>query len=45
MRGTKAVPVEGEHKPFSFLTTDANAVVQPIHPKAMPAILTEPARR
>ena len=26
---------------FGFLTTDANAVVKPIHPKAMPVILTE----
>ena len=25
---------------FGFLTTDANAVVKPIHPKAMPVILT-----
>lgn len=25
---------------FGFLTTDANAVVAPVHPKAMPAILT-----
>ncbi len=27
---------------FGFLTTTANAVVAPIHPKAMPVILTEP---
>ncbi|MFG1399805.1 SOS response-associated peptidase [Roseixanthobacter pseudopolyaromaticivorans] len=27
---------------FAFLTTDPNAVVGPIHPKAMPAILTDP---
>jgi putative SOS response-associated peptidase YedK len=27
---------------FGFLTTEANAVVSPIHPKAMPVILTEP---
>lgn len=27
---------------YSFLTTDANGVVGPIHPKAMPAILTDP---
>ena len=27
---------------FAFLTTDPNAEVGPIHPKAMPAILTEP---
>ena len=25
---------------YAFLTTDANAVVAPIHPKAMPVILT-----
>ena len=25
---------------FGFLTTDANGVVRPIHPKAMPVILT-----
>ena len=25
---------------FAFLTTDANGIVGPIHPKAMPAILT-----
>jgi len=39
-RGTKASPIEGEHRLFSFLTTDANAEVGQIHPKAMPAILT-----
>jgi putative SOS response-associated peptidase YedK len=30
---------------FAFLTTDANAEVGAIHPKAMPVILTEPAER
>jgi len=39
-RGTKAAPVIGEHRLFGFLTTDANAEVAPIHPKAMPVILT-----
>jgi putative SOS response-associated peptidase YedK len=39
-RGTKAEPVDGEHRLFSFLTTDANAEVGAVHPKAMPAILT-----
>jgi putative SOS response-associated peptidase YedK len=39
-RGTKANPVEGEHTLFGFLTTDANAVVKPVHAKAMPVILT-----
>jgi putative SOS response-associated peptidase YedK len=35
--------VEGEHLLFSFLTTQANATVGAIHPKAMPAILASPA--
>lgn len=39
-RGTKAEPVEGEHKLYAFLTTEPNAEVKPIHPKAMPVILT-----
>lgn len=33
----------GEHLLYSFLTTLANGVVGPVHPKAMPAILTTPA--
>ncbi len=41
-RGTKAAPEIGEHRLFGFLTTDANAEVAPVHPKAMPVILTEP---
>jgi putative SOS response-associated peptidase YedK len=28
---------------YGFLTTDPNAIVAPVHPKAMPVILTEPA--
>jgi hypothetical protein len=40
IRGTKADPVEGEHKLFSFLTTDPNTIVKPIHEKAMPVILS-----
>ncbi|SDR49826.1 Putative SOS response-associated peptidase YedK [Rhizobiales bacterium GAS113] len=43
VRGTKANPVEGEHHLFGFLTTEPNDIVAPIHPKAMPAILTTPA--
>ncbi|SDR63444.1 Putative SOS response-associated peptidase YedK [Rhizobiales bacterium GAS113] len=39
-RGTKANPIEGEHQLFGFLTTEPNAEVAPIHPKAMPVILT-----
>ena len=31
---------ESTNELFAFLTTDANAVVAPIHPKAMPVILT-----
>jgi putative SOS response-associated peptidase YedK len=41
-RGTKAAPVVGEHKVFGFLTCEPNSVVTPIHPKAMPVILTKP---
>lgn len=41
-RGTKAEPVEGKHQLYGFLTTDANVEVKPIHPKAMPVILTTP---
>jgi putative SOS response-associated peptidase YedK len=43
VRGPKSAPVEGDHELFGFLTTEANAIVAPIHPKAMPAILTTPA--
>jgi putative SOS response-associated peptidase YedK len=42
VRGPKSAPVEGRHELFGFLTTEANAVVAPIHPKAMPVILTKP---
>ena len=42
MRGPKSAPIDGEHELFGFLTTDANAVIAPIHPKAMPVILTTP---
>lgn len=36
-------PSEGKqnHTLFAFLTSDPNTVVAPIHPKAMPVILTE----
>lgn len=36
-------PRTGEHELFAFLTCEANALVKPIHPKAMPVILTDPA--
>lgn len=39
-RGTKSKPVPEPHNVYGFLTTNPNAVVKPIHPKAMPAILT-----
>ncbi len=42
-RGPKSAPVEGDHELFGFLTTDANAIVAPIHPKAMPVFLMTPA--
>jgi putative SOS response-associated peptidase YedK len=38
-RGTKANPVEGDHNIYGFLTTEPNAVVAPVHAKAMPVIL------
>jgi putative SOS response-associated peptidase YedK len=43
VRGPKSAPVDGQHELFGFLTTEPNAVVAPIHPKAMPVILTTPA--
>jgi len=42
-RGTETDPVTGEHRLFGFLTTESNAEVRPIHPKAMPVILKTPA--
>ncbi|TWB59079.1 hypothetical protein FBZ94_105355 [Bradyrhizobium sacchari] len=39
-RGTKSKPVPGPHQVYGFLTTTPNAVVEPIHPKAGPVILT-----
>ena len=43
VRGPKSAPVEARHELFSFLTTEANAIVTPIYPKAMPVILTTAA--
>ena len=43
VRGTKKENpdrVEEEHRLFSFLTTEANGVVGPVHQKAMPVLLT-----
>jgi putative SOS response-associated peptidase YedK len=42
VRGPKSGPVEGLHELFGFLTTEANAIIAPIHPKPMPVILTKP---
>jgi hypothetical protein len=44
-RGTKSKPVPGSHQVYGFLTTSPNAVVAPIHPKAMPVILTTDEER
>jgi putative SOS response-associated peptidase YedK len=41
-RDPKSAPIEGDHELFGFLTTEANAIVAPIHPQAMPVILTTP---
>jgi putative SOS response-associated peptidase YedK len=38
--GTKKDPIEGEHRLFSFLTTEPNSIVRSIHEKAMPVILS-----
>jgi putative SOS response-associated peptidase YedK len=42
VRGPRSAPIDEEHELFGFLTTEANAIVAPIHPKAMPVILTTP---
>jgi putative SOS response-associated peptidase YedK len=44
-RGTKSKPIPGPHQVYRVLTTDANAVVAPIHAKAMPVILTTDEER
>jgi putative SOS response-associated peptidase YedK len=44
-RGTKAKLLPGPHLVYGFLTTEPNSVVEPIHPKAMPVILTSPEER
>jgi putative SOS response-associated peptidase YedK len=44
-RGTKSKPIPGPHQVYGFLTTAPNAVVEPIHPKAMPVILTTDQER
>jgi putative SOS response-associated peptidase YedK len=43
--GSKKEPNVGEHLLFSFLTTDANDLVRPVHAKATPVILRTDADR
>jgi putative SOS response-associated peptidase YedK len=40
VRGSMKNPRDGDHQHYAFLTTDPNGIVKPIHPKAMPVILT-----
>jgi hypothetical protein len=44
-RGTTSKPIPGPHQVYGFLTTSPNAVVEPIHPKALPVILTTEEER
>jgi putative SOS response-associated peptidase YedK len=44
-RGTKSKPILGPHDVYGFLTTASNGIVEPIHPKAMPVILTTDEER
>jgi putative SOS response-associated peptidase YedK len=44
-RGTESEPIPGPHLVYGFLTTSPNAVVEPIHDKAMPVILTTDEER
>jgi putative SOS response-associated peptidase YedK len=39
-RGPKSKPMAGPHRIFAFLTCAPNGVVAPIHPKAMPVVLS-----
>jgi len=43
VRGTKAERVVSDHLLFSFLTTEANSVVAPIHERAIPVQLLDDA--
>lgn len=40
VRGSMKNPLEGDHELFGFLTCEPNEIVKPIHPKAMPVVLT-----
>jgi putative SOS response-associated peptidase YedK len=44
-RGTKSKPIPGPYLVYGFLTRAANAVVKPIHRKAIPVILTTDEER
>ena len=44
-RGAKSKPIPGPHLVYGFLTTAPNPVVAPIHPKAMPVILSTDEQR
>jgi putative SOS response-associated peptidase YedK len=44
-RGTKSKPIPGPHDVYGFLTTSPNAIVELIHFKAMPVILTADEER
>jgi putative SOS response-associated peptidase YedK len=44
-RCTKSKPIPGPPLVYGFLTTSPNAIVEPIHPKAMPVILTTDEER
>ena len=43
--GTKSKPIPVPHLVYGLLTTEPNAVVAPIHPKATPVILTSDEER
>lgn len=43
--GSKKEPNVGTHQLFSFLTTEANELVRPVHAKAMPVILRSEAEQ
>ncbi len=43
--GSKTAPNLGDHLLFSFLTTDANELVRPVHAKAMPIVLESEERQ
>jgi len=45
LKGTKSKAMPGPHLVYGFLTTSPNAIVEPIHPKTMPVILTTDEER